>query len=97
MTRAIELHDPAAAIVSAVRITPLTPIPQPPSAMKRLLTLLLFCLPCLTPAAEPGTKPNIIFILADDLGLDGLSCYGSDLRKTPQIDKLAAFFVAKKK
>ena len=58
--------------------------------MKRLLTLLLFCLTCLAPAAEPGAKPNIIFILADDLGLDGLSCYGSDVRKTPHIDKLAA-------
>ena len=40
-------------------------------------------------AAEP-TKPNIIFILADDLGLDGVGCYGSDKHKTPNIDKLAA-------
>ena len=41
-------------------------------------------------APKPATsKPNIIFILADDLGLDGVSCYGSDVRKTPQIDKLA--------
>ena len=40
--------------------------------------------------AETSTKPNIIFILADDLGLDGVSCYGSDTRKTPNIDLLAA-------
>ncbi len=41
--------------------------------------------------AEPSKeKPNIIFILADDLGLDGVSCYGADKRKTPNIDKLAA-------
>lgn len=34
-------------------------------------------------------KPNIIYILADDLGIDGVSCYGADLFKTPVIDKLA--------
>ena len=40
-------------------------------------------------AAAPA-KPNIIFILADDLGLDGVSCYGADAHKTPKIDKIAA-------
>jgi len=34
-------------------------------------------------------KPNIIFILADDLGIGGLSGYGADNFKTPHIDKLA--------
>jgi arylsulfatase A len=34
-------------------------------------------------------KPNIMFILADDLGINGLQCYGADNYKTPNIDKLA--------
>ena len=44
------------------------------------------------PAIEraPTDKPNIVFILADDLGIDNLSCYGGDKYKTPLLDKLAA-------
>ena len=34
-------------------------------------------------------KPNIIFIMADDLGYEGLSCNGSLSYKTPHLDKLA--------
>ena len=34
-------------------------------------------------------KPNIMFVLADDLGIGGVGCYGADKFKTPNIDKLA--------
>ncbi|MFA6562024.1 MAG: sulfatase-like hydrolase/transferase [Verrucomicrobiia bacterium] len=61
--------------------------------MKRTLQLILPCLLCVpwsTSAADPQ-KPNILFILSDDYGLDGVSCYGSDRfkGKTPNLDKLA--------
>jgi len=56
--------------------------------------LLIFILGLLCPAlqADPVTKPNIVFILADDIGIDGFGCYGSDRfkDKTPNIDALAA-------
>jgi len=43
-----------------------------------------------TGAEAPVQKPNIVFILADDLGIGSLSCYGADNFKTPNIDRLAA-------
>lgn len=38
---------------------------------------------------ETGKKPNVLFILADDLGYGDLSCYGQEKFSTPNIDKLA--------
>jgi arylsulfatase A-like enzyme len=35
-------------------------------------------------------KPNVVFILADDLGIGGLHCYGTEWLETPNIDRLAA-------
>lgn len=43
-----------------------------------------------TPWAQGPRKPNIIFALADDLGVNGLSCYGADKYQTPHLDRLAA-------
>ena len=40
-------------------------------------------------SGDPGTKPNIVIVLADDLGVECLSTYGGTSLKTPNIDKLA--------
>ena len=41
-------------------------------------------------AAAKAARPNIVFILADDLGYTDLGCMGSNYYETPHIDKLAA-------
>jgi arylsulfatase A-like enzyme len=43
-------------------------------------------------AAQPqtGAKPNVIFILADDLGYGDLGCFGQKLIRTPNVDRMAA-------
>ncbi len=51
----------------------------------------LFAL-CITSVAQgdPTSKPNIVIILADDLGVECLSSYGGTSLKTPHIDRLAS-------
>jgi len=38
---------------------------------------------------SPQTRPNIVFILADDLGYGDPGCYGGKTIATPNIDRLA--------
>jgi arylsulfatase A-like enzyme len=41
------------------------------------------------PAATPTARPNIVFIMADDLGYGDVACYGRPDVRTPAIDRLA--------
>jgi arylsulfatase A-like enzyme len=42
------------------------------------------------PSETPPARPNIVFILADDLGYGDLGCYGQRSFRTPAIDRIAA-------
>ena len=55
--------------------------------MMRIVVLILFL--CFANLHAETKKPNIIYILADDLGIGDLSCYGQQKIKTPNIDSLA--------
>ncbi len=50
----------------------------------------LLALALLAPALQDARPPNIVFILADDLGWTDVACYGSGYYETPAIDRLAA-------
>jgi arylsulfatase A-like enzyme len=53
------------------------------------LKILLGFLLC-SSAIVTAEKPNIIFILLDDLGKEWVSCYGAEDFETPKVDRLAA-------
>ncbi len=54
----------------------------------RILALIAFAL--ISRAAVAADKPNIIYVLADDLGYGDLSCYGQTTLNTPNLDKMAS-------
>lgn len=55
-----------------------------------LLTTLVSCDGEIPDLKGPGKKPNVIFILADDLGYGDLQCYGNPYLDTPVLNELAA-------
>src|SRR3546814_20457128 len=62
------------------------------AAIRSLLAII--CLLHTVPAfsgthAVDGDRPNILIILADDLGWGDLGCYGNDQVVTPHLDRLA--------
>lgn len=62
--------------------------------MSLIQRLLLFVLAVtlasdILPAADPDSRPNIVFIMSDDHATSAVSAYGSQLVQTPHIDRLA--------
>jgi hypothetical protein len=44
----------------------------------------------LSTAVQAAEKPNLIYLMADDLGYGDLGCYGQKRIKTPSLDRMAA-------
>jgi arylsulfatase len=55
----------------------------------RAILSLLLAFGAICAFAQSGSRPNILLIVADDLGFADLGCYGGDIR-TPTVDKLAS-------
>jgi arylsulfatase A len=56
--------------------------------MRKILAIVAVLL--VAALSHAATKPNIVFILADDLGYGDLGCYGQQKIRTPNLDRLAA-------
>ena len=57
--------------------------------MKKMLYALVFASSS-TLFAQQQSRLNVLFVIADDLTLNALSCYGNNVCQTPNIDKLAS-------
>lgn len=58
--------------------------------MKRIVLLLFLCWGTMALAQKSTSKPNVIYIFADDLGYGEVGVYGQKKIKTPNLDRLAA-------
>jgi arylsulfatase A len=55
----------------------------------RLAALAASAIPFILPVTAEKQRPNIVYIMADDLGYGELGCYGQERIKTPHIDRIA--------
>jgi arylsulfatase A-like enzyme len=58
--------------------------------MKYCFVFLLLSAGLVTRAAEPAARPNILWLIAEDMGPEALSCSGTPQVWTPNLDRLAA-------
>ena len=58
--------------------------------MKRTLVAVAAVMLITVTTQAADRRPNIILLLADDLGWTGIGCFGSDSHETPNVDRLAA-------
>lgn len=56
----------------------------------RMFALLAVCCVSTPGLAKDAKRPNVIFILADDLAIGDLSCFNNHLSETPRLDRLLA-------
>ncbi len=76
-----------------MRIDPLAGNKPAPGKLALVLFLAIGLFLCFgivsSPVQAADEKPNIVFILADDLGFADIACYGHPYAKTPALDQLA--------
>lgn len=70
-------------------MTSLTYVLLPRRVLRAVVVLFFVCLAGIAAKCEAAEQPNIIFILADDLGYGDLGCYGQKNFKTPNLDRMA--------
>jgi len=53
------------------------------------VTAMLSAILVVMPAAQAAERPNILYIMTDDHAAHAMSCYGSVVNKTPNLDRIA--------
>lgn len=58
--------------------------------MRNALHVRIVCAFLVSAVTAAASPPNVVLIMADDIGWEGFSCYGSQSYRTPNIDRMAA-------